>query len=143
MIGFEAALICLATAIYFEARGEPVSGQQAVAHTVMNRVADDRYPNTVGEVVKQGPTYTWQPDFPVRNRCQFSFYCDGKSDKPTDKEAWQTSMMVAYGVLTGRTEDLTEGATHYHATYVLPAWAETKTATTRIKDHVFYRWERN
>ena len=80
----DATLVCLATAIYFEARGEPFVGQSAVAHVVLNRVQDARFPNDICSVVKQGPTYAWKPDFPVRNMCQFSYYCDGKSDQPTD-----------------------------------------------------------
>jgi len=138
---FAEALVCLALNIYHEARDQPFVGQVAVAQVVMNRVRDDRYPDDVCGVVYQGPTYSWKPDFPVRHRCQFSWYCDGKSDKTRDTEAWEIAMLIATGVYNGNLGDFVEGATHYHATYVLPEWAETKTKTVQIGDHVFYRWD--
>lgn len=137
----EAALVCLALNVYHEARDQPFIGQVAVAQVVMNRVDDWRYPDTVCEVVKQGQTYSWKPDFPVRNRCQFSWYCDGKSDKPRDTYAYQMAQNIAHGVYYGNLDDFVEGATHYHATYVQPEWAETKTKTVQIDDHIFYRWD--
>ena len=138
---FAEALVCLALNIYHEARDQPFVGQVAVAQVVMNRVRDDRYPDDVCDVVYQGPTYSWKPDFPVRHRCQFSWYCDGKSDNTRDTEAWEIAMLIATGVYNGNLGDFVEGATHYHATYVLPEWAETKTKTVQIGDHVFYRWD--
>ena len=138
---FAEALVCLALNVYHEARDQPFIGQVAVAQVVMNRVRDDRYPDSVCDVVKQGPTYSWKQDFPVRHRCQFSWYCDGKSDKTPDQTAWQQAMLIAQGVHTGNLDDFVEGATHYHATYVLPEWAESKTPVVKIGDHVFYRWD--
>ena len=135
------ALMCLALNVYHEAKNQSTIGQIAVAQVVMNRVHVKRYPNTVCEVVKQGPTYKWKPDYPVRNRCQFSWYCDGKSDKPREETAWQHALMVADGVYYNKVYDLVEGATHYHAHYVNPAWASSKTYITRIGDHIFYRWD--
>ena len=133
--------ICLALAIYFEARGEPVVGQVAVGQVILNRAADHRYPNSVCAVVKQGPTYNWTQDFPVRHRCQFSWYCDGKSDTPKDLKSFALAISLSATLLAGEMADPTEGATHYHASYVLPAWASSKTKTVRINDHIFYRWE--
>ena len=138
---FEAALVCLALNIYHEARDQPFIGQVAVAQVVMNRVHDDRYPDNVCDVVQQGPTYSWTDNFPVRHRCQFSWYCDGKSDRTPDQTAWEQAMMIAQGVHTGNLDDFVEGATHYHATYVLPEWASTKTPIAQIGDHMFYRWD--
>ena len=138
---FAEALVCLALNVYHEARDQPFIGQVAVAQVVMNRVDDWRYPDTVCEVVKQGPTYSWKPDYPIRNRCQFSWYCDGKSDKPRDAYAYQMAQNIAHGVYYGNLDDFVEGATHYHATYVQPEWAETKTKTVQIDDHIFYRWD--
>ena len=138
---FAEALVCLALNVYHEARDQPFIGQVAVAQVVMNRVRDDRYPDTVCDVVKQGPTYSWKQDFPVRHRCQFSWYCDGKSDDTHNEGAWQQAMLIAYGVYTGNLDDFVEGATHYHATYVLPEWAESKTHVVQIGDHMFYRWD--
>jgi spore germination cell wall hydrolase CwlJ-like protein len=129
---FAEALVCLALNVYHEARDQPFIGQVAVAQVVMNRVRDDRYPDDVCDVVKQGPTYSWKQDFPVRHRCQFSWYCDGKSDNTPDEGSWQQAMLIAYGVYTGNLDDFVEGATHYHATYVLPEWAESKTPVVQI-----------
>jgi len=135
------ALVCLALNVYHEAKNQSLIGQIAVAQVVMNRVKDERYPNTVCEVDKQGPTYSWKKDYPVKNRCQFSWYCDGKSDKPKEGHAWDTAITVAHGVYYGNLDDFVEGATHYHAYYVTPSWASTKTYIARIDDHIFYRWD--
>lgn len=143
----ETAFICLALNTYHEAKNQSLVGQVATAQVVMNRVADDRYPNTVCEVVKQGPTRpSWEDpakEYPIRHRCQFSWYCDGKPDVPKNEKAWRKAQDVAFLVLYNKINlDVTEGATHYHATYVRPAWARTKTRTTRIEKHIFYRWEK-
>ena len=135
------ALMCMALNIYHEARNQSIVGQVAVAEVVMNRVEDSRYPNNVCDVVKQGLTYKWKPTLPIKNRCQFSWYCDGKSDKPREPKAWRDAMHVANGVYNGHLDAFVEGATHYHAYYVNPSWAETKTYVTRIDDHIFYRWD--
>ena len=139
----ETALMCLALNTYHEAKNQSMIGQVATAQVVMNRVADSRYPNTVCEVVKQGPKYKGS-DVPVRHKCQFSWFCDGKSDEPKrDSKEWRMAQEYARIVLSGRIAlDVTEGATHYHATYVKPSWAKTKTRTTRIESHIFYRWEK-
>ena len=135
--------MCLALNTYHEAKNQSMIGQVATAQVVMNRVADSRYPNTVCEVVKQGPKYKGS-DVPVRHKCQFSWFCDGKSDEPRrDSKEWFKAQDYARIVLSGRIAlDVTEGATHYHATYVRPSWAKTKTRTTRIESHIFYRWEK-
>ena len=139
----ETALVCLALNTYHEAKNQSMIGQVATAQVVMNRVADSRYPNSVCEVVKQGPKYKGS-DVPVRHKCQFSWFCDGKSDEPKrDSKEWFKAKEYARIVLSGRIVlDVTEGATHYHATYVKPSWAKTKTRTTRIESHIFYRWEK-
>ena len=139
----ETAFMCLALNTYHEAKNQSMIGQVATAQVVMNRVADSRYPNTVCEVVKQGPKYKGS-DVPVRHKCQFSWFCDGKSDEPKrDSKEWRMAQEYARIVLSGRIVlDVTEGATHYHATYVKPSWARTKTRTTRIEKHIFYRWEK-
>ena len=139
----ETALVCLALNTYHEAKNQSMIGQVATAQVVMNRVADSRYPNTVCEVVKQGPKYKGS-DVPVRHKCQFSWFCDGKSDEPKrDSKEWRMAQEYARIVLSGRIVlDVTEGATHYHATYVKPSWAKAKTRTTRIESHIFYRWEK-
>jgi spore germination cell wall hydrolase CwlJ-like protein len=139
---FAEALVCLALNIYHEARDQPFIGQVAVAQVVMNRVDDDRYPDDVCAVVMQGPTYSWKPNFPVRHRCQFSWYCDGKSDNPQDQDRWAEAQMIAWGIIKfDKYRGITEGATHYHATYVSPRWAKTLQLVGRIGAHIFYRWE--
>ena len=139
----ETALMCLALNTYHEAKNQSMIGQVATAQVVMNRVADRRYPNTVCEVVKQGPKYKGS-DVPVRHKCQFSWFCDGKSDEPKkDSKEWRMAQEYARIVLSGRIVlDVTEGATHYHATYVKPSWETKNTTTTRIESHIFYRWEK-
>ena len=139
----ETALMCMAFNIYHEANNQSMLGQIAVGQVVMNRVEDSRFPDTVCEVVKQAVTYKGT-DKPVLHKCQFSWYCDGKKDEPNyDSKAWSKALKYAVVVLGGNIKlDFTEGATHYHATYVRPAWRKTKTKTTRIDRHIFYRWEK-
>lgn len=139
------ALVCLALNVYFEARNQPLTGQIAVTQVVMNRVESEYYPDDVCEVVYQGPTRpSWKNpdiDIPVRHRCQFSWYCDGKSDEPKDQEAWQMAVQVAWGVYHEQVHDLVDGSLWYHAYYVTPAWASQKAERARIGDHIFYGWK--
>jgi|TARA_X000001388_G_scaffold19898_1_gene13163 spore germination cell wall hydrolase CwlJ-like protein len=139
----ETALMCMAVNLYHEAGNQSMIGQMAVGQVVLNRVADDRFPNTVCEVVKQSVTYK-NSNKPVRWKCQFTWYCDGKKDEPNfESRTWRLALDHASILITKRIVlDITEGATHYHATYVRPAWAKTKTRTTRIDRHIFYRWEK-
>tara|TARA_R100000426_G_scaffold87112_1_gene70410 strand:+ start:684 stop:1109 length:426 start_codon:yes stop_codon:yes gene_type:complete len=138
----ETALMCMAANIYHEAKNQSMLGQFAVAQVVMNRVEDSRFPDTVCEVVKQGLTY--RNGKVVIGKCQFSWYCDGKSDEPNrDSKAWSNAIRHASIIMTETINiDVTDGATHYHASYVRPAWAKTKKRTTRIDKHIFYRWEK-
>lgn len=145
---------CLAENIYFESRSDSLAGQAAVADVVINRVHDDRYPNTVCDVVRDGPIReSWKtrndpdlPDnervyYPVRNMCQFSWYCDGKKETVYDKKAWIKAQYIAYQMLyADRFRGITEGATHYHAHYVNPNWARKIQFIDNIGSHKFYRW---
>lgn len=147
--------LCMAENLYHEARGDNVAGMYAVADVVLNRVQDTRYPNTVCDVVRQGPVReSWKtrqdeslPDservyYPIRNQCQFSWFCDGKSDEVGDETAWALSQEIAYRIMNdGRYRGITEGATHYHATYVNPSWNREMTTVGRIGSHIFYRWD--
>ncbi|MCK4868229.1 MAG: cell wall hydrolase, partial [Alphaproteobacteria bacterium] len=101
-------LNCLALNIYFEARSEPLDGKLAVGYVVLNRVADKRFPNKICEVVKQGGAKK-------RHRCQFSWWCDGRSDRPRDLQAWKESRVLARLVFWGYSEDPSNGALWYHA----------------------------
>ena len=145
---------CLAENIYFEARSDSVAGQAAVADVVINRMFDSRYPNTICKVVTEGPIReSWKtrqnPDlddservyYPVRHRCQFSWYCDGKAETINDQKAWIKAQYIAYQMLyADRYRGITEGATHYHAHYVNPTWASKIQFIDDIGSHKFYRW---
>ena len=131
---------CMALNIYYEARGSNLADQAAVADVVMNRVNDTRYPNTVCEVVKQGLQDT--NGNMRRNKCQFSWYCDGKHDRPQDQDRWVEAQGIAWNMVEeNKFRGITEGSTHYHATYVEPRWAKTLQLVGRIGAHIFYRWE--
>ena len=132
-------LECLALNTYHESRGESIAGQLAVAQVVMNRVKSKRFPDSVCEVVKQGPTYVnWKGnELPVLNKCHFSWYCDGKSDNYNPKTL-DTIRTLVVAVMVDPL-DYTDGATHYHADYVDPWWAKHYEVTTQIDDHIFYR----
>ena len=121
----KSALLCLALNIYHEARDQSMAGQIAVAQVVVNRVHHEGYPSSVCSVVKQ--------------RNQFSWLWDDISDKPYEKEAWILSQRVAKTVLDGVTVEIVEGATHYHATSVKPAWAKRLKKIVQIDDHIFYK----
>ena len=133
----------MALNMYHEAKNQSMLGQIAVGQVVMNRVEDSRFPDNVCDVVTEAVTYKGT-DKPVLHKCQFSWYCDGQKDEPDfDSKEWWDAKEYASIVLSGIIMlDVTEGATHYHATYVRPAWAKTKTKTTRIDRHIFYRWEK-
>ena len=127
---------CLADAIYFEARGEPVSGQEAVAQVILNRTVSGIYPKSVCGVVYQNKH--------KRNACQFSFACDGKPDKKKNEmAAWKRAKAIASAMASGekRVSSL-ETATHYHATYVKPRWASKMKRLSKIGRHIFYHEDR-
>lgn len=131
---------CLAQNVYYEARGSNLADQAAVADVVLNRVKDTRYPNTICKVVNQGRQRA--DGSMVRNMCQFSWYCDGKSDYPRDKDSWASAQQTAYMMIYhGDYRGITEGATHYHAKYVNPSWARDLQLIGRIGVHIFYRWK--
>ena len=125
---------CLSSGIYFEARGESVKGQAAVAQVILNRVRNPAYPGTICGVVYQNKDW--------RNRCQFSFACDNIRDRVNSKEHWKIAHEVALAVTAGKIWLKEVGsATHYHAVYVRPRWARSMEKVGRIGLHVFYRTE--
>ena len=132
---------CMAQNIYFEAANQSFAGKLAVAHVVINRVNDGQFPNTVCGVIYQAKTYTnWKGnEVPIRNQCQFSWYCDGLSDNPVDSETWMRSMFIAELVLTDQYRDITENSLWYHADYILPYWADELEYVTTIDNHIFYK----
>lgn len=125
------ALLCLALTVYYEARGEIPDGQIAVAETVINRVEDSRWPDSICGVVTQNRHPT------SLHRCQFSFYCDGKPEQPGDAIAWQQAQDIAEAVIEGNLS-LGIEATHYHTTHTLPVWADSMESLGTVGDHVFY-----
>lgn len=120
---------CLAKAIYFESRGEPVSGQVAVAEVILNRVDSGEYPDTVCKVVGQKG----------KGGCQFSYVCDGIKDRIREKDAWDRAQRIAAAMLEGADRTLTDGATHFHTRAVRPGWARRYERTAQIGGHLFYR----
>ena len=146
-------VICLAENIYFEARNQGTAGWMAVANVTINRRNDSRFPNTICDVVYESQMEeSWKtrnldiPDNlrkynPVKNRCQFSWYCDGIPDEIYQKQLYREILAFSEAMLAKENIlDITDGAPHYHADYVLPSWARTKKKTTEIGDHIFYRW---
>jgi len=136
-------LFCLVQNIYFEAGNQSYAGKVAVAEVTMNRVQSKKYPDTICSVVKQAKMSKWwkeqhDKNVPVRNKCQFSWFCDGKSDKIKYEGTWRSSMIAAFDALQSERK-FTEGALYYHATYVNPKWNKSKEYITRIGDHIFYR----
>lgn len=123
---------CLAEGIYFEARGEDVKGQAAVAQVILNRVRAPAYPDTICGVVYQNRSW--------RNRCQFSFACDGTRPRVRSAHHYDVAKEVALAVTAGKVFIPEVGsATHYHATYVHPRWARTMEKMKKIGLHIFYR----
>ena len=122
---------CLAEALYFEARGETVKGQFAVAEVIMNRVVHSRFPSSLCGVINQGTGKKF--------RCQFTYTCDGKAENVSEPRSYARVSKVARAVIDGRVPKLTNGATHYHTTAVRPSWSRVYTKTARIGVHIFYR----
>ena len=131
----ETALMCLALNIYFEARSEPIEGQIAIAEVTLNRVASTNYPNDVCSVVLQEN----------KDGCQFSWWCDGKSDQPREHNSLRTSKALAELMLNeGRyITVIGNQATHYHSNEVHPYWANDLHKIRRIGKHVFYKTKDN
>ena len=142
------SVVCLAKNAYFEARNQSVLSQIAVSQVVMNRVQHKDFPNTVCGVVYEAQLSKWykeklNKEVPLKDRCQFSWYCDGKADIIRDQDAYEIALAVAHQVLSGYDMvDVTKGALWYHATYVSPYWAKEKLYTVKHEDHIFYT-ERN
>jgi len=128
-------LRCLTDNIYFEARNQTVEGQLAVAHVTFNRVEDQRFPDKVCDVVKQ----QGRSKKTGKTVCQFSWYCDGKSDIPNEAKSYKYTKSVAQLAWYSRgLFDPTAGATFYHANYIQPKWSRL-VMTKVIDDHIFYK----
>jgi spore germination cell wall hydrolase CwlJ-like protein len=135
---------CLARAIYYEARNEPLQGQLAVAEVVLNRVKHRLYPNNVCGVVYQGTNRdTGLSIYGTNKSCQFSFTCDGSEQRPPFGAKWRQAKIIASHALMGLSRPVTNEATHYHANYVDPYWAPKLVHTRTIGRHIFYRMKGN
>ena len=126
----ETALMCMALNIFFEARSEPIQGQIAVAEVTLNRVASDDYPNTICEVVLQENS----------QGCQFSWWCDGKSDLPKEHNSFQTSKSLAKLMIDDGQYISVVGknVTHYHTDDIKPYWSDDMVKVEQVGKHNFY-----
>lgn len=121
---------CMALNLYWEARGEGVHGMTAVGWVVLNRMQSRHFPATVCDVVYEGG------ETPP---CQFSWWCDGRSDQPTEKASWRQAQEVATALLHRPGFDPTHGSLFYHSTAIRSPWLRQRQRTAQIGRHVFYR----
>jgi|TARA_R110001606_G_scaffold13967_1_gene59812 spore germination cell wall hydrolase CwlJ-like protein len=128
---------CLVEALYHEARSESFIGMISVANVVLTRKESSNFPNTICKVVHQGKYWKGNP---IKDKCQFSYWCDGKPERFIDIEGLIKSLNVAEMSLNGIQSKQTVGATHYHASYVTPGWASDPNFKSlgQIGTHVFY-----
>ena len=140
-------ITCLAKNMYFEARSEGIAGVVATTQVVYNRVNSEEYPNTICEVIEQAKISQWWLKEkgiikPIKNKCQFSWFCDGYSDEPKDDKTYSELFELAEQFVNGEHEgmiDITGGALWYHADYVHPRWANHLEVTTKVGRHIFYK----
>jgi hypothetical protein len=130
--GLRPDLQCLALTVYHESRGESEAGKLAVAHVVINRARDRRFPAQICDVV-----YQHAKSHP--RACEFSWTCDSLGDRPMNLGAWRQSVRIARQAFFGLAEDPTGGALWYHADYVKPKWAARLGSPQQIGRHLFYR----
>ena len=140
-------ITCLAKNMYFEARSEGIAGVVATTQVVYNRVNSEEYPNTICEVIEQAKISQWWLKEkgiikPIKNKCQFSWFCDGYSDEPKDDKTYSELFELAEQFVNGEHEgmiDITGGALWYHADYVHPRWANHLEVTTKVGRLIFYK----
>lgn len=123
---------CLAQAVYYEAAGQPLAGQRAVAQVVLNRMRHPAYPKSVCGVVYQGSER--------RTGCQFTFTCDGSLARKPSRNGWDVADRIARAALSGSVEPAVGTATHYHADFVVPYWSSSLQKLVTIGNHIFYRY---
>ena len=122
---------CLAEALYFEARGEPIKGQLAVGEVILNRVEDTRYPSSICKVVNEGTGR--------RFACQFTYTCDGKLETVHERKPYEMALKIAKILMTTHDRKLTRGSTHYHSNYVNPKWSKKFERVAKFGRHIFYK----
>lgn len=123
-------ITCLARTIYWEAKGEGIAGMEAIANVVMNRLGHEGFPDTVCEVVRQGYE---------RGACQFSWWCDGRSDNAQDAKPYEIAKEIARKALNRQIEDRTGGALYFHQRAVSPQWSAKYVKTVELGEHIFYK----
>ena len=123
---------CLTEALYFEARGESLIGQVAVAEVILNRKAHTRFPKSICGVINQGAKR--------KSGCQFSYKCDGHKEVFAEREAYESVGKLAQLMLDGSLRDLTKGATFYHTKSVNPRWSRKLKKTAIIGEHLFFSY---
>jgi len=137
---------CLALNIYHEARNLSTAGRLAVAQVTLNRVGSKKFPSSICDVVYQGQHWiaTDGSRYPKRDRCHFSWYCDGRNDRPQNENKYNESLILAGQVVDGKwPDDITDGAMYYYADYIAaPKWTKGKIRSAVIDVHRFYRYKR-
>lgn len=134
--GYDDQVNALALNMYHEARGEGADAMQLVGEVTLNRVESDHFPDTVCGVVYQARRDS--NGNPVRHMCQFSWYCDGRSDRARDEELWNVSLEIATGLVEETIDLLGTNATHYHADWVSPNWSRSYEVVGYYGNHIFY-----
>ena len=129
---------CLAQNIYHEARGSTLADRAAVADVTLNRVYASGFPSTICGVVKQAKFD--HNGNPIKNQCQFSWYCDGKKKSIREEESWAQAKELAWNIIHNKTyRGITDGATHYHTAHVKPYWRKAFTQVAQIGAHIYYK----
>ena len=128
---------CLAEALYFEARSESFIAQLAVGNVIYNRVKSSKFPNTFCDVVRQ--SNKTKNGKLIKNKCQFSYYCDGKKETVYDVEAYKKAVSIAHLVMEGVVIEHIRDALYYHASYVRPYWSKNKKYLSKVGLHKFYK----
>ena len=126
----EDAITCLSRTIYWEAKSEGAAGMEAVANVVMNRLGKDGFPNTICEVVTQGSE---------QGTCQFSWWCDGRSDDVEEEKSYTIAKEIARKALNRQLTDRTGGALYFHHRKVSPNWSAEYIKTGEIGEHIYYK----
>ena len=124
------AITCLSRTIYWEAKGEPGVGMESIANVVMNRLGHEGFPDTICEVVRQGRE---------QGSCQFSWWCDGRSDDAEEEKAYAIAKEIARKALNRQLADRTGGAMYFHQRQQSPDWSEEYIRTVTVGEHVFYK----
>jgi spore germination cell wall hydrolase CwlJ-like protein len=128
---------CLAEALYFEARSESFIAQLAVGNVIYNRVKSSKFPNTFCDVVRQ--SNKTKKGKLIKNKCQFSYYCDGKKETIYDVEAYKKAVSISHLVMEGVVIEHIRDALYYHASYVRPYWSKNKKYLGKVGLHNFYK----